>query len=134
MKTSNRTPKNPVERKVEQNNNQQKPTILDVLTSMWDLCVVRLFLTMAILMARYVIPILTERAFGPAKSGYVTSFTALVGTLSASMVSFIIPKMLKRMTLAMAESNVIWGCARTDIYYSFCNSDSKVQSTFLYES
>ena len=32
---------------------------------------------MAILMARFAIPILTERAFGPARAGYVTSFTAL---------------------------------------------------------
>ena len=50
----------------------------------------RLFLTMSILMARFVIPILTDRAFGPAKSGYVTSFTALSSTISGSIGKLII--------------------------------------------
>ena len=46
-----------------------------ILREMWDLCLVRLFLTMGILMTRFVMPILCDRAFGPAKSGYLTSFT-----------------------------------------------------------
>ena len=46
-----------------------------ILQEMWDLCLVRLFLTMGILMTRFVMPILCDRAFGPAKSGYLTSFT-----------------------------------------------------------
>jgi len=82
----------------ERNNNKEKArlSIFSILIQMWDLCLVRLFLTMSILMARYVIPILTDRAFGPAKSGYVTSFTALAGTVSASIAAVIIPKVLDR--------------------------------------
>ena len=64
---------------------KNKGSILSVVQSMWDLCLMRLFLTMSILMARFVIPILTDRAFGPAKSGYVTSFTALSSTISGSI-------------------------------------------------
>ena len=67
---------------------------------------------MSILMARFAIPILTERAFGPARAGYVTSFTALAGTCSASAVSLLLPAVLKRMTVALAEFYVILGCAR----------------------
>ena len=74
----------------EPNKDKKKGTIFDVVQSMWDLCLMRLFLTMSILMARFVIPILTDRAFGPAKSGYVTSFTALSSTISGSIGKLII--------------------------------------------
>ena len=74
----------------EPNIDKKKGTIFDVVQSMWDLCLMRLFLTMSILMARFVIPILTDRAFGPAKSGYVTSFTALSSTISGSIGKLII--------------------------------------------
>ena len=53
-----------------------------------------------------------KRAFGPARAGYVTSFTALAGTLSASCVSLILPYVLKKLTVQMAEFYVILGCAR----------------------
>ena len=42
----------------EENNNN--PGIVSVLIQMWDLCSIRLCLTMSILMARFAIPILTE--------------------------------------------------------------------------
>ena len=74
----------------EANKDTKRGSIFDVVQSMWDLCLMRLFLTMSILMARFVIPILTDRAFGPAKSGYVTSFTALSSTISGSIGRFII--------------------------------------------
>lgn len=93
----------------EENNNN--PGIVSVLIQMWDLCSIRLCLTMSILMARFAIPILTERAFGPARAGYVTSFTALAGTLSASGVSLILPYVLKKLTVQMAEFYVTLGCA-----------------------
>jgi len=102
-------PKTKKAEKVEKNNNQ--PGILAVLMQMWDLCTIRLCLTMAILMARFAIPILTERAFGPARAGYVTSFTALAGTLSASAVSFILPVLLRKISVAMCEFYVVLGCA-----------------------
>lgn len=70
---------------------------------MWDLCLVRLLLTMGILMTRFVMPILTDRAFGPAKSGYLTSFTALSGTISAAIASILVPKILRTVSAAMLE-------------------------------
>jgi len=102
----------------EPNKDKKKGSIFDVVQSMWDLCLMRLFLTMSILMARFVIPILTDRAFGPAKSGYVTSFTALSSTVSGSIVALLIPKLLKTMSVAMAEFYVILGCLSTLIMIS----------------
>lgn len=102
----------------EANKDTKRGSIFDVVQSMWDLCLMRLFLTMSILMARFVIPILTDRAFGPAKSGYVTSFTALSSTISGSIVALLIPKLLKTMSVAMAEFYVILGCLGTLIMIS----------------
>lgn len=96
----------PTEKKIDRN----EGSIVDVLRSMWDLCIIRLLLTMSILMARFVIPILTDRAFGPAKSGYVTSFTALASTIAGSIVAAIIPKILRTISVATAEFYVILGC------------------------
>jgi len=102
----------------EPENKPRGGSIFGVVQSMWDLCLIRLFLTMSILMARFVIPILTDRAFGPAKSGYVTSFTALSSTISGSIVALLIPKLLKRMSVAMSEFYVILGCLSTLITIS----------------
>ena len=48
-----------VKKEVKEENNNN-PGIVSVLLQMWDLCTIRLCLTMSILMARFAIPILTE--------------------------------------------------------------------------
>jgi len=84
---------------------------LSQLYKMWDLCLLRLMLTMAILMARFVMPILSERAFGPVRSGMLTSYTSLAGTVSAALASNIIPNLSKRMDITTLELLTCLGLA-----------------------
>ena len=95
----------PISQKIEKSKKEQpgiKSTVSQLL-KMWDLCLLRLMLTMAILMARFVMPILSERAFGPVRAGMLTSYTSLAGTVSAALASNIIPNLSKTYDLKQLE-------------------------------
>ncbi|CAG5113905.1 Oidioi.mRNA.OKI2018_I69.chr2.g7995.t1.cds [Oikopleura dioica] len=96
---------NSISQKKEKSKKEQpgiKSTVSQLL-KMWDLCLLRLMLTMAILMARFVMPILSERAFGPVRAGMLTSYTSLAGTVSAALASNIIPNLSKTYDLKQLE-------------------------------
>lgn len=102
-----------------------------ILREMWDLCLVRLFLTMGILMTRFVMPILCDRAFGPAKSGYLTSFTALSGTISAALASVWIPKVLTKINSVKAEALVCLGLGGTLLLMGLSWATQPIWSIYL---
>jgi len=108
-----------------------RQSIKHILTSMWDLCLVRLFLTMGILMTRFVVPILTDRAFGPAKSGYLTSFTALSGTISAAGASVIIPLAMRQYSALLMEAFVSIGLGVSLLFMGLSWATSPIWLIFL---
>lgn len=105
--------KNPKEgeKKEETPGKPSSTKLVSQLFKMWDLCLLRLLLTMAILMARFVMPILSDRAFGPVRSGMLTSYTSLAGTVSAALASNFIPKMSKTMEIRQLELFTCLGLA-----------------------
>lgn len=104
---------------------------ISILLEMWDLCLVRFLLTMGILMTRFVMPILADRAFGPAKSGFLTSFTSLAGSISAAAASYIVPKLCRQFSALLVETITCGGLALTLCLMASSWESSPVWSIFL---
>ena len=109
----------------------KRQSTTSILSDMWDLCLVRLFLTMGILMTRFVVPILTDRAFGPAKSGYLTSFTAASGTISAAVASIFVPAVLLKHSAVLMEIFVAIGLGVSLLFMGLSWATSPIWIVFL---